>query len=163
MDAQSCLRMVLKAPQLQDIWDLNLGIDWASPQHSILSFWSFSWCILDHYPVERFHFFVRLQLSDRWSHIIFRHSIIWWRIHSWINDCKLPSPGGSKATPNHPISTIMLHSWQELLLMKRCLWSVPSMSSVAVAKQLYFECACPEYFTPKSPGLWLMFPGKHLV
>lgn len=47
-----------------------------------------------------------------------------WRNYVWISVCKLPSPRGSEATPNNNISTTMLHSWFEVLLLKSCLWSV---------------------------------------
>lgn len=35
---------------------------------------------------------------NRWPHVIFRNCLIRCRIHSWMNDCKLPSPWDSKAT-----------------------------------------------------------------
>lgn len=64
-----------------------------------------------------------IQLLDRWPYIIFQHSLIWCRIHSWINKRKLSSPWGSEATP-----TIIFqphhHSRFEILLMESCLWSL---------------------------------------
>lgn len=60
---------------------------------------------------------VRLQFSDRWPHIVFKHSLK----HSWINDCKLPSPWGREVTPKHNISTTMLHSFYKGLLLESCL------------------------------------------
>lgn len=91
---------------------------------------------------------VRLQLSDRWPHIIFRRSIIWWRIHSRINDCKLPSPGGSKATPKtipFPPSCFTVgtsrFSWKAVFdLCQTCLlllWPNSSILNVAIQSALY--------------------------
>ena len=65
---------------------------------------------------------LQLQLFDRWSQILLKHSLVWNRIHSRLYNYRLPRPWGSKAAPNHNISTTMLYSWYEVLLIKCCLW-----------------------------------------
>lgn len=100
---------------------------------------------------------VQFQLLDRWPYVIFKHSLIWCWIHNWINKCKLSSPWGSN--PKHNMSTTMLHSWYEVLL-KSCLWSVPNMSAVTVAKQLYLWFVCPEHITSIS---LIFFPYNGMI
>lgn len=77
---------------------------------------------------------VQLQLSDRWPHTIFKHSLIRYRIKSVTAVCPVPEAVKRPQTitfppPRFTVGIRVIHR-------KSRLWSVPNMPSVTEAQQL---------------------------
>lgn len=96
---------------------------------------------------------VYLDLLLYWNNALHSHQPHRCRIHSWLNDCKLPRPWSSKASPNHNMFNTMHHSWGKILLLKSCLQFESKISTVTVAKNSLIHQFTAHCF--RRPGFWL--------
>ena len=83
-------------------------------------------------------------------------SLIRGRIHGGFYDGELARSCWSRASPNHDISTSMLHNCYE----ECCIWFTPNTSSVLVSKSFNFRLICPKNFLPKVLVCLYVLSGK---
>lgn len=91
-------------------------------------------------------------LLDRWPHIIFKHSLLWFRQTNQVP--QLLNLWGRGTNPDCYIVTAMLHKWTELLLLKICLWLLPKhVCCYCSQTTLSLICLSRAYYSNR-PGLY---------
>lgn len=74
-------------------------------------------------------------------------TLLWCRMYSWLDNYKPLRPWSSKAIQNHNITTIIFHTWYEVLLLKYCL--VCRKHVYCYCAQTTFSLINLEHFVPE--------------
>lgn len=78
-----------------------------------------------------------LSVTSPDSHILLWNTLIYRRIHDWLNDCKVPRSFGCKTQPSQPYTTVV-DSLYEVLMLIFCVLFFSNVELCIMAKNHYF-------------------------